>query len=83
MAGGLYENPHFNSQLLSELNLTQFIPEQSMNRIISYEDEREKEMLKKRSPQYRKQKNEKRRQKRCKKVPSGYYNDNKKEMSFE
>lgn len=51
-----------------------------MEEIISFEKEREKEILKKRTSQYRDSKNQNRKQKYSKNEPEGDYNEDKKDI---
>lgn len=85
MACGLYNEPHFFSNLLTELDLAKYIPQESMNDIIQYESEREAEILHKRSDEYRTAKNDYRRKRHQKKKSKekGDYNEDKNIISFE
>lgn len=83
LAGGLYNDPHFFSQLIIDLDLTKYVPKKSMEEIISFEKEREKEILKKRTSQYRDSKNQYRKQKYSKNEPEGDYNEDKKDILFD
>lgn len=85
IACGLYNEPHFFSNLLIELDLAKYIPQESMNDIIQYESEREAEILRKRSDEYRTAKNDYRRKRHQKKKSKvkGDYNEDKNIISFE
>lgn len=56
LAGCLYNDPHFFSSLLTDLDLIKFVPKQSLADILSFENDREQEIFRKRTPQYREKK---------------------------
>lgn len=84
IAAGLYNEPHFFSNLLTDLNLDNYVPQEAMEEIKKYESERNEEIEKKRTPQYRKSKNDYRKKYYSKNKPSkGDYNDDKNDPTFE
>lgn len=62
IAYGMYNDFHFFSSLLCELELEldKYIPNESMEEIIRFETERENEILQKRTSTYREEKNKRR-----------------------
>lgn len=85
LACGLYNESHFFSNILIDLDLAKYIPQESMNDIIHYETQCEAEIRNKRSLQYRSIKNDYRRKKyrKDKSKNEGDYNENKDTISFE
>lgn len=56
LAGCRYNNLHFFSSSLTDLDLIKLVPKQSLADILSFENDREQEILRKRTPQYREKK---------------------------
>ena len=85
IACGMYNDFHFFSSLLCELELDKYIPSESMEEIIRFETERENEIPQKRTPAYREEKNKRRKKQHAKNKSSqeGDYNDDKSKPSFE
>lgn len=85
MACGIYNESHFYSNLLMELQLDRYIPQKSMEDIIKYEEDRENRNLVKHTPEYREKKKKQRSKayKKNKTQTPGDYNLDKSEMTFE